>query len=113
MHENAHRVYRWEILFDSGKRFIGWVDAMPFDPNNPPKEYGIPIMIKLSPRVDGNYPEIPITIPLGAKPVCNRDVYRLNNLRLQQVLFRIGYELNNVKTMICVNAQTGEITFQS
>lgn len=80
------------------------------DPNNPPESLGRPLRICLEPTIE-NRQSIRIDIPRGAAPV----YHKLNDrdpasMELNNLWYRIGWNLRGVRCMISVNSETGVVS---
>ncbi|MCK9568821.1 hypothetical protein M0R72_07770 [Candidatus Pacearchaeota archaeon] len=108
------KIYYWRIDWDKGsvddltQRKLSREDRI--DPQCPPTEYGQARRITLVP-LDPSYPEIVMNIPEGAIPICHRHVTRdnLGSGSLRFLLYRIGYQVGNTRTMKAVDLFTRKI----
>ena len=111
------KIYYWELKFKSGRIFDQRVEnSLPkqdrIDPQNPPIKFGQAEFIRLVPG-DELFPPIQIAIPSGSFPVYFRRIVSNSIGVVQSLEFVIGWNLNGVRNMKIINAETRQETSES
>ena len=106
MVENTMKYY-WEITFDTGQIVNKKDKPNGFDPLKPDDLYGIPIKVRMVPQ-DKELPTLESYIPIGAYPVCFRQV-ESNIEKIKKIVYYCGWNMNGIRNMIAYNVDSNNI----
>ncbi len=106
MNPDYQKLYNWKLSCVNGE---AW-QSESLGLNHAVAEYGIPYKIELISALK-RLPNLTVDLPIDSDPVYFRRVHKAGG-ELQSVKFFIGWELNDVKNMISVDSETGEVRLE-